>query len=83
MYCCYILYSEKFQKIYIGQTANLIARIKSHNSLSKKGYTIRFRPWKVVWVEFLDTRQDALKREKELKSGQGRQWIYDFVLKSY
>jgi len=35
MFCVYILYSFKFNKLYIGQTANLIARFKSHNNWSK------------------------------------------------
>ena len=41
----YILFSEDYGKTYIGFTSNLIERFKSHNYLSKKGYTIKFRPW--------------------------------------
>ena len=37
----YVLYSKKFNKIYIGFTANLITRFKSHNSLGKKGFTLK------------------------------------------
>lgn len=45
---CYVLYSKKHEKIYIGYTSNLIGRFKSHNELGTKGYTIRYRPWIVV-----------------------------------
>ena len=69
----YILFSEDYGKTYIGFTSNLIERFKSHNYLSKKGYTIKFRPWKVIYVEFFSTKSEALKREKHLKSGKGRE----------
>ncbi|MFQ6600658.1 GIY-YIG nuclease family protein [Flavobacterium sp. C3NV] len=48
----YILYSEKFNKNYTGYTSNLIERFKSHNILETQGYTLKFRPWKVIHVEF-------------------------------
>ena len=44
-FAVYILFSSKFSKTYVGFTSNLIERFKSHNELSSKGYTIKFRPW--------------------------------------
>ncbi len=81
MYTVYILYSEKHRKIYIGFTSNLVERYKSHNSLATKGYSIKFRPWKVIYVEIFENKGDAMKREKQLKAGKGRQWIYEIVIK--
>jgi len=75
MYCTYVLYSKKFDRLYVGQTADLISRFHSHNSLATKGFTRRYRPWLVLHVEFFDDRSAALQREKELKAGQGRAWI--------
>jgi putative endonuclease len=72
----YILHSAQHQKIYIGYTSNLIQRFYSHNFLSKKGYTSRFRPWIVIHVDFFDSKKNALAREKFLKSDVGRKWIY-------
>ncbi len=77
----YILHSEKYDKIYTGYTSNLIARFKSHNELSNKGWTIRFRPWRVIYVEFFVVKKEAMKKEKYLKSGVGRSWIYGDLLK--
>ena len=77
----YILFSEDYGKTYIGFTSNLIERFKSHNYLSKKGYTIKFRPWKVIYVEFFSTKSEALKREKLLKSGKGREFIKEIISK--
>ena len=50
-YVVYILKSLSSDKHYVGFTENLISRFKSHNELSTKGYTIRYRPWEVIYVE--------------------------------
>ncbi|MEM9885660.1 MAG: GIY-YIG nuclease family protein [Bacteroidota bacterium] len=75
MFTVYVLYSEKYDKIYIGYTSNLAERFKSHNELGKKGYTIKYRPWQIIHTEEFETKSAAMKREKQLKAGQGRQWI--------
>ena len=75
MFVVYCLYSEAYNKIYIGYTSDLIDRFSSHNSKSKKGYTVRYRPWIVSYVEFLETKSEAMKREKQLKSFRGREYL--------
>jgi len=80
MFMVYVLYSPKFDKLYIGFTSNLKNRLLSHNSLGKKGFTIKFRPWKLILSEKFELKKDAMTREKQLKSGQGRQWIRDKFL---
>ncbi|WP_166920118.1 GIY-YIG nuclease family protein [Flavobacterium poyangense] len=75
----YILYSEKFNKSYTGFTSNLIQRFKSHNLLETKGYTLKFRPWKVIYVEFFNSKVEAMKREKYLKSGIGREFVKNLI----
>jgi putative endonuclease len=72
----YILYSEKYNKIYIGYTSNLIQRFYSHNKLGKDGYTLKFRPWVVIYTELFEEKTGAMKREKQLKSSNGRQWVW-------
>jgi len=71
----YILYSRKHGKRYVGCTTDLIARFKSHQYLGTKGWTVKFRPWEVVHVEFYGSKSEALRREQFLKSGRGRSWI--------
>jgi len=73
MYKVYILYSIKFNKIYIGYTSNLEQRLLSHNELGKKGWTIKYRPWSLIHQEDYQTKEEALLREKNLKSVQGRE----------
>ena len=79
MFTVYVLYSEVYKKIYIGYTSNLEERFKSHNELGTKGWTIKFRPWKIVYTELFEQEIDAMLREKQLKTASGRQWIWTLI----
>ena len=79
MFTVYVLYSKTFNKIYIGCTSNLEARLKSHNELGVRDWAIRYRPWEVVFTEIFVAKQDAMKREKILKSGKGREMIWNII----
>ena len=79
MYTVYVLFSKRFNKIYIGYTSDLESRIISHNELGKKGWTLRFRPWTLVYSEEFNTKGEALLKEKQLKSGKGREWIWSEI----
>ena len=77
----YILYSYPNERFYIGFSSNLIQRIYWHNN-GNKGFTIRYRPWSVINVEFFEAKQQAIQREKYLKTGKGREWIKNYFNKS-
>ncbi len=79
MHIVYVLYSPSFNKIYIGYTINIEERLKSHNYLATKGYTIKYRPWEVVYTECYETKLEALKREKQLKTAKGRKFIWNKI----
>ena len=79
MYTVYVLFSEKFTKIYVGYTSDLTARLVSHNELATKGYTIKYRPWKIIYSEIVELKAEALKREKQLKSAKGREFIWSLI----
>ena len=81
MFTVYVLYSPRFEKIYIGFTSNLEARIKSHNELGTKGWTMKYRPWEILITEEFETKKGAMQRERELKSGSGREYIWSLILK--
>jgi putative endonuclease len=57
----------------------MVERLKSHNTLATKGYTIKFRPWIIVYTEDFELKSDAMKREKELKSSRGRNFIREHI----
>ncbi len=75
MFITYALYSTKFNKIYIGYTSRLEARILAHNFLDKKGWTRRFRPWILIYYEEFDDKTAAKRRERTLKNGKMRKWL--------
>ena len=74
-YTVYVLYSKAFQKTYTGFSSDFEARLKSHNEVGKKDWTVRYRPWEVLFIEVYDTKAEAMKHEKFYKSGQGRELI--------
>ncbi|PXY38640.1 endonuclease, partial [Flavobacterium cheongpyeongense] len=37
-------------------------------------------PWKVIYVEFFDAKAEAIKKEKYLKTGIGREFIKNLIL---
>ncbi len=67
MYTVYILYSEKFHKTNVGYTTHLALRFYQHNGTGK-GWTSRYRPWKVAYCEYYDDKSTAIQKEKWLKS---------------
>jgi putative endonuclease len=79
MFTVYVLHSKSFDKIYVGFTGNLLQRMISHNELGKKGWTIKFRPWVLIYKEEFNSKSEAMKREKELKSAAGRTFIRSLV----
>ncbi|MCF7871377.1 MAG: GIY-YIG nuclease family protein [Candidatus Omnitrophica bacterium] len=68
----YILESQKDGSFYTGISKNPEARLKEHNFGNSK-YTKGHRPYKIVYREKYSTRNAARRREKYLKSGEGRE----------
>ena len=79
MFTVYVLYSPSYNKIYIGFTSDLENRLRSHNMFASKGWTIKFRPWEILFTENFETKTEAMKREKQLKSAKGRNYIWQVV----
>ena len=81
MYIIYAIYNNKYKKFYIGQTDDIEKRLDLHNNKTfKHCYTSRFDgEWKLIYQEDVSTRQEALKREKQLKSFRGREFVKKFI----
>lgn len=77
MHLVYAIYNKKHDKIYIGQCENLSLRLRLHNNKTfKNSYTAKFDDvWSLIYKEETANRQEALKREKQLKSFKGREFI--------
>ncbi|HWQ03236.1 MAG TPA: GIY-YIG nuclease family protein [Candidatus Nitrosotenuis sp.] len=82
-YVVYVLLNPKNQT-YVGQTIDLLQRLAQHNdphcqlTLHTKR---RPGPWRLLHSEEFPTRSAAMRREKELKSGKGREWIRRILLR--
>lgn len=81
MYTVYALWNNKNGKIYIGQTKDIDQRLQQHeNKLNKKSFTAKFGgEWMLVYAEEKENRKEALSREKQLKSYQGREFIKKII----
>ncbi len=64
--------AKGIDKIYIGYSSDIERRLADHNEKATKGYTLRYRPWTLVYTETFDTKKEAIRREREPKSAKGR-----------
>ena len=78
-YYTYVLYAPQRDKIYIGFSVNPAKRFIAHNHPNNRGYTSKFKPWILIHVEKFSTKQEAMNREKQLKSHKGRDFIRDLL----
>jgi len=81
-YYVYVLLNPE-GKSYVGQTTDLRRRVAQHNDPDFRGalHTKRHKgPWRLIHREEYPTRSEAMRRERELKSGKGREWIKAHVL---
>ena len=83
MFTVYVLYSQKYNQIYIGYTSDLANRFLSHNELATKGHTIKYRPWIIAYTEEFETKAEALKREAQLKTANGRAFVRSIIRQKF
>ena len=72
-YCVYVLKCAD-GSFYKGQTNDFARRMKEHEK-GEVSWTAKNLPVIPVHWEVLDSRDEAVNREKYLKSGRGREWI--------
>ena len=74
MHYVYVLRSKKDRKFYTGYTADFIKRMEGHNKGLVESTKNR-RPLELIYYEACATQQDALHREKYLKTAYGKRYI--------
>ena len=78
----YVIISEPTGETYVGQTEDVRRRIVEHNdpdnhrTLHTKR---RLGPWIVGYWETHNSRAEAMKRERFLKTGKGLEWIRENI----
>ena len=79
MYYVYALFSKRYDKIYIGFSENPERRLQFHNDPDNKGWSKSYQPWEIIYTETLDSKREALIREKQLKSSRGRAFVREII----
>jgi putative endonuclease len=74
MYYVYVLKSRKDGKLYVGHTMDLKRRMREHNNRLVESTSSRV-PLDLVYYEASNLLEDALKRERNLKTGYGRAYL--------
>lgn len=62
------------ESFYVGHTSDLHARWKAHCEGKAADWTHQYPPKYLIHFEELNSQADAVKREKDLKTGYGRTW---------
>ena len=73
-YFTYVLYSQKFGRYYKGHCESLNRRLAWHNAGKTKS-TRPYRPWKIIYYERFETREEAIARERYFKTAAGRKYL--------
>ncbi|MEI7931976.1 MAG: GIY-YIG nuclease family protein [Alphaproteobacteria bacterium] len=73
MFYVYIVANRRNGTIYIGMTDNLHQRIEQHRQGRFDGFTKRHGIHTLVWFEVYGSREDAFRRERQMKEWQ-RKW---------
>ena len=69
----YILASARNGTLYVGVTSSIEDRISIHKQDLLQGFTRKYGVHTLVYFDFHETMDDAIKREKRLKKW-NRQW---------
>ena len=74
MFYVYFLKSLKNGDLYIGSCENLDIRLKRHNT-GKVRSTQFYRPWQLLGHEVYNSRSEAVRQERFLKTGQQKEQL--------
>ena len=55
------------QTLYVGVTSDLARRLHEHRTGALKGFTARYKVWRLLWCEPHDDILGAIAREKQIK----------------
>jgi putative endonuclease len=70
----YILFSQKINRYYVGYTSDLDKRLQEHNS-GISTFTAKASDWKIMFTQQFNSREEAHKRELEIKNKKSRKYI--------
>jgi len=65
----YIVSNKKEGTLYVGVTSDLVKRVYEHKHSVVDSFTSKYQLKNLVYFEVFDEITEAIKREKQLKSG--------------
>ena len=74
----YILASKRNGTLYTGVTSNLPGRIFTHREDLVAGFTRRYGVHTLVWFEWCERAEPAIRREKQIKKW-NRAWKIELI----
>lgn len=74
MFYVYVLRSQTSKRLYTGFTSDLRKRLKEHR-MKQSPYTKPRGPYELIYYEACMDANDALAREKYLKTGMGKRFL--------
>ena len=79
-YYLYILYSEAYDKYYIGYTSDYEKRLELHNSSRFNTFTSKYRPWKIkALFKVGNSKTKALQLERFIKKQKSRSLLEKLI----
>jgi putative endonuclease len=78
MFYVYMLASKPYGTLYIGTTSDLARRVWEHKNKVVPGFTKRYGVGQLVWFEAHQSRDAALRREKQIKEWK-RDWKINLI----
>ena len=75
---CYILFSVKLNKYYVGSTTDMERRLLEHNR-GKEKFTATGIPWKLMYCEAFTEIKLARQREIQIKKMKSRKYIETLI----
>jgi predicted GIY-YIG superfamily endonuclease len=67
--CVYIMASRRNGTLYVGVTSDIGRGASEHRSRAVEGFKKRYGCKRLVWFEPYDRMDEAIAREKQIKSG--------------
>jgi putative endonuclease len=78
MFFVYMLASKPQGTLYVGVTSDLLKRVWEHKNKVVRGFTSRYGVDKLVWFEAHESRESAIRREKQIKEWR-RAWKRELI----
>ena len=74
MFSVYIIYSNSLDRYYVGHSSDVCVRLNQHNGGYSK-YISKASDWELRYTEQFPSREEAHKRELEIKRKKSRKYI--------